>query len=167
MRHSKSTVQDLVGMLGNMSVHSPSAVQDEQKEKTIINRDLEWTLKDKVKTEKERAQTIGVRLGSQGDGSTLTFLTPVRAKKKDREGYTIFRRFWHLPWSEPSSNAALGGESMVLTPVRRSARHFHESAQSLAHSDQEHRLESVLADHGYAYAPNPVCSSKSQSCVIR
>ncbi|KAJ3032754.1 hypothetical protein HDV00_007161 [Rhizophlyctis rosea] len=149
----KETVRDLVELLGDMAIKEERATSEGPETKRSIEAELEWGLKEPTKHKKEvLSKTVGVRLGPQVDGSTVTVLTPVRAKKKDRETY--------------------GGESVVLTPVRRSVRHFHEAAtpdvrSSEGVSDQVD-FESILQDHGYAYAPNPALPapvSRAQSIV--
>ncbi|CAG8477673.1 5167_t:CDS:2 [Paraglomus brasilianum] len=68
-------------------------------------------------------------------GSTIMVLTPVKAKRKDREEL---------------------GVSTVITPVRRSARvHKRFTRDEDMESDGERQIAKLLEDNGYAYVPNP------------
>ncbi|KAJ3287974.1 hypothetical protein HK104_008388 [Borealophlyctis nickersoniae] len=139
----EESLREVVDMLGEMSIakklqRSTPAPED-------VKKELEWGIKDRIVEKlkgKDTPKTVGVKYG-QEEGSTVTVLTPVRAKKKDRE--------------------ALGVDT-VLTPVRRSARHFREAPPNTEQkgnysNNYDKELSQLLEGHGHAYVPNKALGS--------
>ncbi|CAG8575784.1 3137_t:CDS:2 [Funneliformis caledonium] len=107
--------------------------------------DLSFNIKPKRKTRKDDNSEQET---PKSIDSSLTLLTTVKAKKKEREEFGVER---------------------VITPVRRSAR-FHK----ISYSDDEHQtpedreIATLLEENGITYVPNRRSSKKNneQDCDI-
>ncbi|TPX66953.1 hypothetical protein SpCBS45565_g04134 [Spizellomyces sp. 'palustris'] len=184
---------EIIGMLGAMQLNDDGQAQEDAMEDVVTSENKENEVKTAVATpraKKEGKKRIGVRFGPEVmEGSTVTLLTPVRAKKKEREGgYTNGRVV-------PSKLAltihiftALGVDA-VLTPVRRSMRNYNENDYVITKSPveddvkielreweestqiedrrnadsstlTEDKIARLLQEHGYAFVPNKVRSNQ-------
>ncbi|KNC99220.1 uncharacterized protein SPPG_05476 [Spizellomyces punctatus DAOM BR117] len=157
---------EIIGMLGAMQLNDDGQAHEDAMEDVVTSENKENEVKSAVGTpraKKEGKKRVGVRFGPEVmEGSTVTLLTPVRAKKKDRE--------------------ALGVDA-VLTPVRRSMRNYNEDdyvitktpaeddvktelrewekstqMQDRRNTDSstltEDKIARLLQEHGYAFVPN-------------
>lgn len=78
----KGTVEDIANILGNLTL-GPIEVK---KEPIIIEDDFHYSIKLKEHNKPAR-QVRGVEMGTAG--STVTVLTPVKAKKKQQLGFNV------------------------------------------------------------------------------
>ncbi|KAI8998024.1 hypothetical protein BC832DRAFT_566681 [Gaertneriomyces semiglobifer] len=144
---------EILGLMQEMTI------DDHVKEEEPIEEE-----KDIKKSEKKQMgkKKVGVRFGPDNGGSSVTLLTPVRAKKKDRQ---------------------VLGVAEVLTPVRRSRRLFSDDDYVARAEDvekensslpeasfevdpmkmdvsadikslNEDKITQILEGHGFAYVPN-------------
>jgi hypothetical protein len=131
-RHAEDMCQ-LTDHLSQLRVKTPFRTFVERKKSQMIQNEESPSMAAKKK--------VGVV--TESDGSSITLLTPIKVKKKEKEEL---------------------GVSEVVTPVRRSRRlnnpdDFTPTASRVHAEDQKENIHLLLESHGYAYKPNPVTDS--------
>jgi hypothetical protein len=129
---SENIVNDLVDMLGAMSIQKEPKILPETEFETEIP-----SLHPKTPIKK----VVGVPVSARKNGSSVTVLTPVKASRKTK--------------------MELGVEQ-VITPVRRSLRLFNQddyvpgTQEISTKAPTREKVAKLLENHGYAYVPNKV-----------